>query len=88
MVRKSKNLLSSKIEDEAVILGIKSGNYFGFNQVGTEIWEYLENPITVDALVNVFISRYSGDTESIRADILDFLSSLLEKNLVEVVNEN
>lgn len=88
IIRRNDDILSSQIGDEAVILGIQSGNYFGFNDTGAEIWQYIEGRIKVQDLIMEFYSRYDGDQTLIRNDILDFLDYLHEKELIAVIDED
>ena len=86
IVRRTETL-SATVDNEAVVLGIESGNYFGLNEIGSEIWNRIADPVSVKALISALSDKYTGDTESIRKDILDFLSTLHEKGLIRIVDE-
>ena len=48
----------SQVDKEAVILGIESGKYIGLNEIGTEIWNRLEQPAKVTSIIKEFIEIY------------------------------
>lgn len=87
-VAKSKELLMSTIDNEAVILGIKSGNYFGLNEIGTKIWSSLDQPVKVKSLINSFTNEYDEDEKTITDHIIEFLNALYGKSLIVLIDEN
>ena len=88
LIKRIPGALSTSIDNEAVILGIESGNYFGFNEIGTEIWEKIEFSISVDKLIANFTTAYSNENQEIKNDIIDFLSKLLDSGLIEIMDED
>lgn len=57
------------------------------NPIGTEIWEFLaETPKTVDEILNVMVSRFEGPEDIIKADVIEFIQSLLEAGALKRVN--
>lgn len=87
IIEKSADLMMAEIDNEAVILGLKSGNYIGLNEMGTEIWTRLSQPIRVSALIHTLIEIYEEDENTIKAHVIDFLNSLLEKSLIIIIDE-
>ena len=74
--------------DEAVILGIQSGKYIGLNEIGTEVWNRLSEPIRVSELIKEFVDIYDEEEAIIRVHILEFLSLLADKSLIRNLDDS
>ena len=70
--------------DEAVILELRKGTYFGVDEVGARIWELLQQPVTVAAIRDAIVDEYEVTAEQAEQDLLTFLGELLENELIEV----
>lgn len=79
--------LSTTLDGESVILHTGSGTYYGFNDVGTKIWESLDQPRSIDDLTRDIAEQYDVTSETCRQDIEQLLDDLIEKDLVERVEE-
>ncbi len=77
LITKSDELLMSVIDNEAVILGIENGNYIGLNEIGTEIWLKLTQPIKVSNLINILARLYDEEEAIIKEQVMEFLNSSL-----------
>lgn len=78
--------LSTKIDGETVILHEDVGKYYGLNEVGTFIWELLQEPHSVHELCQEVITAYDIGPERCRNDIEELLVDLVEKNLVRLTD--
>lgn len=79
--------LSTTIENEAVILHADAGKYYGFNQVGTYIWELLQEPFTLEEITENVTTEYDVTRNQCREDVYELISELLEYNLIRIVDE-
>ena len=78
----------SIVDHEAVILGIDSGKYIGLNEIGTEVWNRLTEPIRVSELIKEFVELYDEDEAIIREHILEFLATLDERSLIGDIDDS
>lgn len=88
LIERSPDLMTSVIDNEVVILSIEDGKYIGLNEMGTEIWSRLSEPIKVSNLLNTLISIYNEDETIIKEQILEFLNSLFEKSIIKLLDES
>lgn len=72
------------LEGEAVILHLPSGTYYGLNPIGARIWSLLQDPMTVAELRDTLLAEYDVDRERLERDLLDLLSELAARELIEV----
>jgi Coenzyme PQQ synthesis protein D (PqqD) len=79
--------VSSDLAGESVILDLKSGTYYGLNEVGSVIWELIQEPKTVDDIYKTILQDYEIDAQTCENDIQALLNNLLEAQLVEIRDE-
>lgn len=80
--RVTDGFLISRVAGETVLMDARSGEYFGINKVGTAIWELLENPLTLEALVEHLLGVYAVDPAVCIAEVDQFLSLLQAKKML------
>jgi len=81
VVRKE-NCFAAPMGDEQVLLDVDTSNFIRFNPVASAIWDRLATPIGVDALCDGLRAEYAGDDSVIGAEVLAFLSDMIEQGLV------
>ena len=82
-----KEQLSSELAGEAVILDVKSGVYYGLNEVGASIWNLIQEPKTVNEIRDAILKEYFVEPEQCDRDLKELLKQLADKGLIEVRNE-
>ena len=84
VVRWSDDQLAAAVDDEVVILSVERGSYYGLDDIGSDIWERLAQPIRVDDLCQALTNKYDADSAVIRSDVLQLLERLVSEGLVLV----
>ena len=79
--------VSCEVDGETVILHLKDGIYYGLNAVGTHIWSLIQQPRSVETILEVLSSEYEVEPEVCRRDLLALLEELASHGLVEVRDE-
>ena len=82
-----KDQVSADLAGEAVILNLKSGVYYGLNEVGARIWQLLQEPRIVAAIRDTLLEEYEVDRDSCDRDLLAVLQELATAELIEVHHE-
>ncbi|UBF26556.1 PqqD family peptide modification chaperone [Kovacikia minuta CCNUW1] len=82
-----KEQVSSNLNGEAVILHIKTGSYYGLNEVASRIWSLIQVPVKVDFLKESILSEYDVEQQQFVCDLKGILNDLLDKGLVEISYE-
>jgi hypothetical protein len=68
--------------ESLLMMSVEQEKYFSLNEVGTRIWELLENPLTPPALVERLVSEYEVTVEECAAQVETFLARLRDRGLV------
>lgn len=76
--------MSSRVEDETVILNLAAGTYFSLNSVGTAVWETLQRPVTVLEVLEAVIRQFEVSVELAESDILALVSDMVGAGLVRI----
>lgn len=82
ILSRREGLMTADMNGSAVMMDIMTGKYYNLGQIGGRIWEILEEPMTVAALVKKLTDEYDVSAEQCRSDILPFLDTLLERGLL------
>ncbi|TYL36442.1 PqqD family protein [Natronococcus pandeyae] len=75
--------ISTTLDEEEVILHLDSNTYFGLNEVGTRIWELVQEPRTVAEVCDAIVTEYDVDPARCESDVRVFLDRLAEADLIE-----
>jgi len=79
----SDEVLSSKIDEEVILMSIEAGYYFGLDPVGSNIWELLsKQPASVDELVFSMMEEYEVDEDTCRKDVQAFINDMSGRKLI------
>jgi Coenzyme PQQ synthesis protein D (PqqD) len=80
----AKEQVSTELGGEAVILNLKTGVYYGLDQVGSRIWNLLQEPKTLRQLIAVLLAEYEVEPVQLEADVRALLVKLFESDLIEI----
>lgn len=83
-VAQRRDLLSTQIGDELVLMSVEQGEYYGFDPVAAGVWARIAEPTTVGSLVETLAAAYEGDPATIATDVQRLLEMLAEKGLLEL----
>lgn len=82
----AKEQISADLGGEAVILALESGRYFGLNDLGTLIWNLVQEPKTVLEIRDAILDQYDVEAEQCEQDILALIRDLAAESLIEIKN--
>jgi hypothetical protein len=87
ILRRNPDQLFTMIDDEVVMLNIKHEEYLNLNQHASYIWQQLETPLSFGELTDHLCSAYDVDRKVCVRDTLDFLTELVEKDIIQISHE-
>src|SRR4249920_1383919 len=86
IVEIGKEQVACDLAGEVVILGLQSGQYFSLNTVGARIWNLIQEPKTVGALLESVLEEYDVEPNLLERDLLALLDKMAINELIEVEN--
>jgi hypothetical protein len=72
----------AELDNEAVLLNVETGMYFGLDAFGTQIWQLLAEGMSEDMITDRLLADYDVEPSRLRSDVATFLELLQEKGLV------
>ena len=87
LVKAAKEQVSCDLGGEAVILNLKSGEYFGLDPVGARVWSLIQELRSVKAVRDTILEEYDVEPEVCQRDLLALLRDMADQSLIEVENE-
>ena len=79
-----KDQVTCDLSDEAVILQLQDGVYYGLNPLGASIWKFIQTPRTLTEVRDAILEEYDVPPERCEADLRALLAELEEQRLVTV----
>ena len=82
-VKLIKQLNVTDLSGEKVMVDFESGKYFLIKGVGNDIWDLIQNEITVGEIIDKLLSEYDVSAEECERSVLDFLGKLKELEFID-----
>jgi Coenzyme PQQ synthesis protein D (PqqD) len=76
------NVLFRLVEDEAVLLYVPAGTYYGLNPTGILLWEAIQNNSPFLSVVDAILAEYEVEREQVLADLQTLIQNLLNNGLI------
>ena len=80
----SSEVLAQEIAGEAFLLDLKSEQYFGLSEVGTRIWQLMQEGQKISSIRQQLLEEYDSTEDQINADLNDIVSMMADAGLVSV----
>ena len=83
----TESVFAQLVDDEMVLLDMESENYFGLDEVGTSIWNAMQENETLEEVFAVLLEQYDVGEEMLKNDLLNFVTKLVDNGLAKVVQQ-
>ena len=87
ILKRNKEILSTEMDGETVMMSVENSEYYSLSPVGTKIWELLENDLSFEQLINLLMEEFDVDKQTCQNDTKEFLEELIDKGLIKVENK-
>jgi len=78
----SSEVLTQEVGGETVILDLKSESYFGLDEVGTRIWQLLQEQEDIQTITATMLNEYDVKEEQLEKDIQSLLTKLNKAGII------
>lgn len=83
--KRNQDNISSKIQNEIIMVNIQQGTYFALNAVASRIWELIKSPQSIDAICSHLTNEYDIEPEACRQEVATFIQRCIELKVVDEV---
>ena len=80
----AEDVVSCDLDGEAAILNLKDGVYYGLNPVGARVWKLVQEPVTLENILEAILEEYDVEEEQCFQDTVELLEELQDKGLVKI----
>lgn len=74
----------SDMDGEKVMFSITNGKYYNLGEIGGVIWDLLENPNTLESIIDELMKQYDVDHEICEKQVMSFMDMLNEEGLISL----
>ena len=86
VITASDDLTFADLDGEAVLLDEREGVYYGLNEVGNRILKLIRQPREVEEVLQVVLDEYEVEPNQLRSDVMSFIRTMQEKELISIVD--
>ena len=72
----SDEVICQEFKGESVLLDLGSESYLGLDEVGTRIWQLIDDGKTMRSLAETMLDEYDTDEDTLIRDLDNFLNDL------------
>jgi hypothetical protein len=78
------DVLFRDLGGEAVVLSLKSGKYYGLDEVGTRMWSLLAAHGRVEPVYRALLDEYDVAGDRLQQDLLHLIDELAAQQLLQI----
>lgn len=82
IILRNPEIMHNDIDGEAVMMSIEQNSFYGIDEIGTQIWNFLENPTTPEKIITEMMQHYNVEREKCESDLMNFLNEILNNKLI------
>lgn len=80
-------VLSTELQREGVLLNLETGEYFGLDEVGMDMWKALGACGTVAAARDIIFEQYNVAEDVLTRDLDELIATLAERGLLHISDD-
>ena len=84
VINKNLEIDDTDLDGEKVMMNLDKGEYFMMNEVGSRIWEIINESINVRGIIETLRSEYEVDEETCKDTVIEFLGRLNDAELISI----
>ena len=85
VIVQKRELDSVEMDGDIVMMDIEKGKYYGFNSVGSRIWQLAENPLTPKQVMERLMQEFDVDVKTCEEAVMEFLNGLFYEELISIM---
>ena len=77
-----KDLDVTELGGDKVMIDFSSGKYYMLKGVANTIWDYIKQPISIEAIKENLLSEFDVDSETCLTSVINFIQQLADNGFV------
>ena len=80
-------ILSQEVSGETVFLNLNSENYFGLDNVGTRVWQLLQEHGNLQKVHETMLEEFEVEENQLEKDLHELVTKLVDAGIVEISDQ-
>ncbi|ULA69584.1 MAG: hypothetical protein LZF62_440041 [Nitrospira sp.] len=80
--KQNKDVHSTALEGESVLLNLSTGRYYSLNAVGSVVWEQCTGALSLAAICSSISERFDVTSQDAQSDLLDLIVQFRQEGLL------
>lgn len=85
-IRIPDDVLWQQVEDQVVLLDLRSGEYHALNESGSRMWVLLVESGDASAALERLCAEYDATRATLSCDLAEFIAALVDRGLLEAMS--
>ena len=82
VIKLKKNISTADLDGEKVMIDFETGKYYMLKGTGNDIWDLIQNEITVGEIIDKLMEDYEVTREQCSESVVGFLTKLKEREFI------
>ncbi len=82
----SDQVISQEVSGETVLLDLESESYFGLDEVGTRVWQLLNEDGNLQYVLDTMLEEFEVDKDTLESDLSELLNNLQTAGLIAMTD--
>jgi hypothetical protein len=78
----SPQVMARQLGGETVVLDLRSGMYFGLDEVGSRVWQLIGQGGDLESICEALLAEYDVSAETLRQDVAALIDHLVDEGLI------
>jgi len=87
VIKRRPEVIEADINGEIVAMNIETGNCYALNSVGSQIWNFLDDPVQISGVCSRLNDEYDVEPEVCERQVVELLEELHAEELIEVLED-
>ncbi|MDU4892509.1 MAG: lasso peptide biosynthesis PqqD family chaperone [Clostridium sp.] len=84
IISRNPEIDATDLDGEVVMMNMEKGQYFMMNEVGSRIWEIIEEPMKISELIDALLGEFEVERDECENTVMEFLNDLSYGDLIKV----
>lgn len=84
IISRNLDIDDTEIDGDKVMMNLDKGQYFMMNEVGSRIWDMVEESMSVKVIIDTLCGEYEVDENTCKDSVVEFLGVLSNADLISV----
>jgi len=80
--QRNPEIVASEIDNETVMMDTNFENYFGLKAIGTQVWQMLEQPISIEKIAMELVKTYDVSIDQCVEDLQPLFEDFIENEMI------